>query len=877
MRARFGWSRRWYRLLVRLAVPRAFQTRFADDMVEDFAELTSQSVASRGALGRLLAWRRALADLIRTAWRERHRHPPIGSEPQERRPMRDRWLTDLRHAVRGLAIRRGASMAVVGVFGLGVGVMSAMFALTDPYLLRSLPYTQPGELAVIEVDADGLTAGVVVPTVADWRARTDLFRALAAFESGQRRRLALANGAVLFQIRMVTSDFFDVLGIAAPRSSAWAPAPSDVETPVLLMPGVIGALSAEERQSGHLLNAHEGTPLRVAGALPDTFRFPDTGVRELRGLTPYVPGAVIKYVVVRRGRAFLDSRPTIIARLQPGVTPAIVQSALAMPLPSGQRLAVRAEWLRESLTRATRPLALGTMAAGMLMLLVCAGNVANLLVARGAFRTQEFATREALGGTRADIVRLQLLELGVLTVTSVAVGLAVTWTALAVTAGVVPDKYTELGAPVINLRTGAFAVIVGLVIVVLGVFPAVLVSRLAGQTPFGTRVAPAGRAVRAIRVAFAAAQSAIAMVLVVGAAMLLQSYANLMRQNTGYDEQAISVAVRHTARPGGVPVFEAVEATSERLGRIPGVGLVGAAEDPIVGRGMSQSSMRVNGAVVMVETTNVTPGLVAAAGIQLLRGRTLVPDDARERVLVNEAFARQHWPGVSPLDQIVLRSGGTAPNPIQASIVGVVRNVFDQRLDTAPGPRMYVLMEPSAKADRMHYVIRPSGRVPVSYDDIRRAVLAATPDAIVESIGPIGDRLAETVRERTFATFVLSFFGVAGAAVTVAGLIGIVSFVVARRTREIAIRIAIGAGTGHVSQLVTREALTAAAAGGAAGLLAGRWLSTWLGHLVYGIEAGNWTTTMGAGVVLLAIMVVAALATARRALKLPTTIALRAE
>lgn len=185
--------------------------------------------------------------------------------------------------------------------------------------------------------------------------------------------------------------------------------------------------------------------------------------------------------------------------------------------------------------------------------------------------------------------------------------------------------------------------------------------------------------------------------------------------------------------------------------------------------------------------------------------------------------------------------------------------------------------DPNDLKDRVSYVVRPAPGQTLDYGELRRTVSRMAPGAVIARIGTIGDQLADTVRERTFAMIVLVFFGLAGSLVTVAGLVSIVSFVIARRTREIAIRVAIGAGTRHVLRLVTQEATIAAFVGGAAGLLAGQWLSTWLENLVYGIEAGNWTTTGLSGLVMAITMVAAARVAAKRALRVEAAIALRVE
>jgi hypothetical protein len=386
-----------------------------------------------------------------------------------------------------------------------------------------------------------------------------------------------------------------------------------------------------------------------------------------------------------------------------------------------------------------------------------------------------------------------------------------------------------------------------------------------------------GRGVKSLRVLFASAQAALAMVLAVGAAMLVQSYANLMRQDIGYDGTALVADVTYPRTLGGAALAGTVQASIDALRRLPGVQAVAASTGRLPA-GARMFLVTVKGERVPTSGTSVSPGFFDAAGMALVEGRALAAGDSNwSGIVVNQAFARVHWPAASPLGQVV----NYQATPRQAHVVGVVRNALGQ-LPTEPRPMVYELMNAESEERRLgdaviSYVIRSDADPRGHHEAIRRAIAGSNRDGVIGAIDTIDIRLANTVRDRTFATLVLTFFGIAGGAVTITGLIGIVTFVVARRTREIAIRMAIGADRGHVRRLVVREAVTAAVAGGLAGLLAGRWLSGWLESLVYGIEAGNWTTTLAAGGVMLALMVFAALVPARRAVNLQPTEALRVE
>jgi putative ABC transport system permease protein len=518
------------------------------------------------------------------------------------------------------------------------------------------------------------------------------------------------------------------------------------------------------------------------------------------------------------------------------------------------------------MTKQIRPAAIGAMAAGALILLVCAANVTNLLVARGAFRAAELATRQALGATSLDIMRLRALELLLVTMASEGVGLLIAWNVLVLAARIVPGEYTTLGAPGMSWRVAGVGAIVGLVVVLLGLLPASFAGRWTRHAPPAARFG-GSPALRWLRFTFAAGQAAVAMILVVGAGMLVQSYVNLISQDIGYDPDAIAIDVGATLRPG---FHVDLERSLDLLRRVPGVADA-AATNRLLSRGSSLTSFIVDSKPVTVDYRRVTPKFFEVAGIAVRQGRSVgAGDEPWQQIVVNEALAARLWPGTAAVGQVLTRGIGS-----HSTVVGVVQDAL-HALDEPPTPVAYTLYDSARREERLTYVVRLRDRT-VVFSDLRRAVLASLNEAEVQSIARMGDRFGDTVRDRSFATLMLGLFGMAGAAVTTAGLVGIVTFGIARRTREIAIRMAIGASARHVLGIVTRESLLAAVSGGVAGLLVGRWLSRWLEHLVFGITAGNWMTTALAGIALAGVMLSASHIAARRALHVPPTLALRAE
>jgi ABC-type antimicrobial peptide transport system permease subunit len=275
---------------------------------------------------------------------------------------------------------------------------------------------------------------------------------------------------------------------------------------------------------------------------------------------------------------------------------------------------------------------------------------------------------------------------------------------------------------------------------------------------------------------------------------------------------------------------------------------------------------------------SVTANYFATAGMRLRRGRLLRDaDDTGATVVVNETLASMYWPDGSAVGR---------PTSV-GTIVGIVEDAYEQVYDRHPAPTMYNLIGDRLAgttpvlggrlSSGVTYLVRSSSTNALNDDAVRRALFDVQPEVIVVETETLGRKLANTVRDRTFATLMLGLFGVAGGAVTLAGLVGVVSVAVATRTREIAIRMAIGAQQANIRRLVAGDVMLAAAVGGVVGLVVGRSLSTLLGRFAYGVVAGAWMPALAAGGVMLVLMATAALLPARRAASIQPTEALRAD
>lgn len=791
----------------------------------------------------------------------------------------DRITLDLISAWRSLRTHRGATAAIVAVLSLGIGLVTTMFALADPFVARPLPYPSAHELVTIATRLEG-GAGLTwssrqsrIPTVRDWQARTDLFQAITPFNFSPMpslMRLWQGDRTVALRTAEASADALRMLG-----QPGVAPCPLVRPSRcVLLTTRTLDREFGGDRHIvGRSLPTSDGASVLVTGVLPPTFLFPWPS-----------PTTPIEAVVVSPADAtdVPIAGIAMLARLQPGVSSTVLESALRATLPDAKSATVAVTSIEMVMTRYSRPMAWAALAAGLLMLVVCAGNVANLLFSRGIHRGTELATRTTLGATRRDLARLLLVELSMVTTVAVGGGLAVAAVTLAAMRRVMPAQYVVLGEPALTLRVWTVAALVAAAIVLSCAAAAWVALRSQAVPGFGTlrlRRVDAGRSLRFIAVA---TQSALAMVLVTGTVVLGRSYLNLFGQDTGFSGSALLVTASYPETVFDERLGMLVNATVDRLRQIPGVEHAGASRPRLISRarGMGGGGLSANGQNLSgIMPKEVTAGFFEASGTTVIAGRTLAATDMNQSgVVVNELFARQVWPDRPALGEAVQFTGAT---PRMGMVVGVVKDMIDNSLDWAPGPDLYVLLERPGRCTGCEwpitYVVRAAGDGAGVTRDVRRVVAEISADAAVVEVSTIQERLSRSVAERIFASLVMSLFGASAAVVCTAGLVGIVGFVTARRAREIAIRVAVGAGRAHVMRVVCGETLVASGVGLLAGFLVARFTLVLLDRVAYQVPLDTWVTGLPAAAIVLVLVSAAVGLTARRALRLPIVSALRQE
>ena len=812
-------------------------------------------------------------------------------------------MTTIRFALRRLAQRPGFAAVAIGTLALGIGANAAMFTLLQGVLLRPLPFPQPEALAQVRsLDLDRQAAGNLSPAdFFDFARDTRSFARMGAHGyvgsftvaggSGDADRVGGVN---------VTDGFFETLGVTPALGRGLTPDDDRPGAPLVVLlshalwqrrfaadPAIVGAEV--------LVNAR---PATVVGVLPAWFRHieehPD------RAADIFVPYQFDR-LEPNRGGHFIKS----VGRLAPGVTLdqaraelATLATRLEQEYPvSNHALGVLVTPLHEAVVGTARgSLLLLGGAVGLVLLIACA-NLANLLLASGAARARELAVRTALGASRGRLVGQMLTESLVLSVLGGAVGLIVGWWATRAfetvrAAGIprVADAGLDAGVVVF-----VAAVAVGAALV-FGLVPALQLSRglLHDALKEGGRT-PSGAVRRGTRQAFMAVQVALALVLLVGGALLLRHLWTLQRVPPGFSAgpvlaMDVSLPTATYAEGEQVPFYERLQT---RIGALPGVTAVGAVNIlPLSGnydsRGIQiEDRPRPEGQGEAPQARSVTPGYFAAMGIPLVQGRPFDGRDiegAARVVIVSETMARLYWPGENPIGKRITFNSGIPRDQQQVvggagsrEVVGVVGDVRHLDLDEADVPMFYTPHAQQPSYHTMTLVVRAAGDVAALPASVRAALRQMDAGVPLYQVRTLEQVVSRAVAEPRLRAGLLALFALVAALLATLGVYGVVSYLVAQRTHEIGVRLSLGATAADIIRLVMGEGLQPVVMGLAAGL-AGAWgLARILAAWLPGSGGADAVAYLAAVALLGGAAVVATVLPAARALRVDAVTALRGE
>ena len=793
-------------------------------------------------------------------------------------------LKDARFAIRGLLKTPGFTAAAVLALALGIGATTAIFSVVHAVLMQSMGWGEESRLVSVRGNfyaQDLIDIWVSAPEYRDLAA-SPLFETAGVYYDetaalqGDRAERVPAGAA--------TGSFFAALGVH-PAYGRLFTAGEDLRgndgVALISWAAWKRRFGGDPAAVGRSVTL-DGRPRTLVGVLPASFRWKQEDEF-------YLPFGFTPDDLAERGSRGLNA----VARLRPGITldaarreldalSAQIRAAHPENYPAEARWALSLQPLRDRFVGASRQPLLILFGAVLLVLLIACANVANLLLARGAARAREIAVRSALGGSRGRIVRQLLTESGVLAAAGAALGVAVAFWALSALLAAAPGSVRQFADVRLSRAVLGFAAaMVLLTTFVFGLAPALQTTRLdlAGSLKDGAR-STGGRRAGRLRSGLVVAQIALSLMLLIGAGLLLRSFAEVLAIRPGFDAQGVLAAPVALAGPA----YENDRAARERyvgdalarLTQLPGAAAAGGINvAPLEGR--TDSSYQIEGytlppgsAGLDDEIRVTTPGYFKALSIPVVSGRDFGAGDDEQGpkvVLVNEAWVRRYFPGQDVLGKR-LRTGSKSP---WRSIAGVVGDTRDFGFEK-PAPPVYYLPAAQSGADRMTFLVR--GSQPGA---VREALASIDPTQPVDRVDAFESHIEGALAARRFPLQLLGLFAGLALALSALGIYGVTAYGVTQRTREIGVRIAVGAQRRDVLRMVMGEALRLAGLGVAIGLLLALAGARLLAAQLYGVSARDPLTFAAIPLLLALVALFASFLPARRAASVDPMAALRSE
>jgi putative ABC transport system permease protein len=800
---------------------------------------------------------------------------------------------DLRFAARMLAKKPGFTLVAVVALALGIGANTAIFSVVNSVLLEPLPYREPERLMMVWEDATSLGYPRDTPAPAnfvDWRDQNSVFEGMAASAS-ETFNITGDGEPEKIEAARVSAGLFRLLGVmpASGRDFAAEEDQPGGERVAVISHGLWQRrYGARPEVVGGTVTL-DGEPHTVVGIMPPRFEFPS------RGVDVWVPIALGGEEAASRGNHYLE----VVARLKPGVNPAQAQSdmdAVARRLQelypdTNTGLGVAVVPLHEQLVGEIRPALLILLGAVGLVLLIACANVANLLLARAAARYREAAVRAALGAGRLRLVRQFLTESLLIAMLGGAAGLLLAFAGLRVLAAFIPEEISLAREISLDPRVLAFTVAISAATgIVFGLVPALQASspNLNDSLKEGGRDPSAAGKSRA-RSTLVISEVALALVLLIGAGLLINSFVRLQSVDPGFRSDnllTMSVVLPDTKYPDASRRAAFYDQTLARVGALPGVESAAVVTRlPLTFKG-NANSYSVEGFPEpspdqrpIAVTRVISPDYFRAMGIAVLRGRHFTPQDREDSgnvVVVNETFANRYWPGDDPVGKRI-KMGSLSSDAPWLTIVGVAADVRQFELSAPPRPQMYLPYTQLDFFSPRDLVVRTASDPLALATAVRNEVWAVDPDQPVSNVRTMGSIVAESLARQRFSMLLLAIFAGVALALAAVGIYGVLSYTVTQRTREIGIRMALGAERRDVMRLVVGQGFRLVVIGLAIGIVAALGLSRLMASLLFGVSPSDPATFLAVPAVLAAVALVASYVPARRATRVDPMRALRYE
>ena len=792
---------------------------------------------------------------------------------------------ELRWAWRGVRARGWRAVFVVSLFAVALAANAIVFSAADAFVFRTLPYHDPGKLVVLERVDRSVSDWIWPQTLREWHRHRDVFAGVYAHVWGSAAYVTTGGVTEIVRSETIAPGLLEMLGVLPAWGRPLTPSDTAKGAPPV---AIIGEAFAR-RQFGDPESALNRTfatgsqTLTVVGVMPASFRFP-TAREEIwqpLDLDAWPNNSGVRNVARLAAGVTLETAIAAVVSRRDSVN-AVVDGRVR-----GRNDEIRLRSMADvrGNANASALFAMLVGAAACLLLIACA-NVASLELAAAARRVRSYAVQSALGASRSSLIRVGLLEGAELLGASAALGIALTyWGASVMDAQLTTTMRAALTNPLdVDLRVIGFMLAVAGATWLLTAMPSIVrISRLSVVEGLrdDPRTMPVSRGAARGRQLLVAGQVALTSLLLVGGLLYLRSYLAQTGRPKGFD--ATNVATVEVFRARDAPQNEAeLESTIlERLGATPWIqsvsrtGIVPPSTQSGIMAPLSIEGRATTRERVMIHTRHVDPEYFRTMGIDVIQGRAFDASTPPEHVLVDERFARRYWPDGSVLGARFKLGSATSGGVSTFHVVGVTRQLRSDRLVNEEGDEVYVA----------HMRISPTYH-PLTFvaklDNTRRlgdlaAIVRSIAERSVVRVDTVEARYARLHADTRLAAAVTTGFGVVALLVATAGIYAVMAFVVAGRSKEIAIRMALGAGRAGVRALILRSSLTAVASGVAIGLVAAALLSQAVSAQFAAVSPTDPPSYIAVSALLIATAVAATWWPARRASRVDPAVTLRAE
>ena len=796
---------------------------------------------------------------------------------------------DIRYGIRMLFSKPAFTALSIITLGLGIGANTAIFSLVNAVLLK--PFAYPDSDRIVTLWQNNQKSGVTYNDVApanflDWKEQASSFESMAGVEPHGFSLIGHGEPE-RFAVWLVTESFFETMGVEAYRGRTFTPTeyqPGN-DRVVILSHGLWKRrFGADENLIGQKLTLN-GQPYMVTGVMPPEFQFPPD--REM-----WAPRVIRESDRQLRAATYWN----VVGRLRDGVSleqAGEEMKAIALRLEEqypeqNGGMGVTTLTLPDLVTGESRRPLLTLLGAVMFVLLIACANVANLLIVRGTERRREFAIRSALGGQRRRLIRQLLTESLLLALPGGALGLMLASWGISLIAAFNTSTIPRIEQVDIDSSVLLFALGISIITaVVFGLIPATQISKVDLQSTLKT--GPRGHTMTGtrswLRNSLVAGEVALALLLLIGAGLLVRSFYSLMKVDPGFSsENVVALQVfrpRNLQNPEQLVNF--VERSLDSVESVPGVSSAAIISTPPFIRFeqdapfiISGQSPPPRGSEPTAFYAEVSSNYIDVMSIPLISGRFLNDYDngrASDVVVINRTMAERYFPNENPVGKKLLVMFGDA---VECEIVGIIGDILHQGLDATPRPQIFVHHQQSP-TPQITFLVKTSVEAGTMVGSLKEAIRKVNPSQTFARTATMEELVSDTLNRPKFNLFLLGSFALLALILAGIGIYGVISSLTRQRTHEIGVRMALGANSREIRRMVLRQALLLTVSGIVAGLVASAILTQLMRTLIFGVSTFDPITFAAVSILLILVGVAAAYVPARRATRIDPIKALRYE